>query len=53
MQSAQLVLALLIAVAALVTIARRLGIAYPIFPSSAASPWASYRVPPASESTPI
>jgi len=31
MQSAQLVLALLIAVAALVTIARRLGIAYPIF----------------------
>ena len=32
MQSAQLVLALLIAVAVLVTIARRLGIAYPIFP---------------------
>jgi CPA1 family monovalent cation:H+ antiporter len=31
MQSAELVLALLIAVAALVTIARRLGIAYPIF----------------------
>src|ERR1700730_4146982 len=31
MQSAQLVLALLIAVAALVTIARRLGIAFPIF----------------------
>lgn len=31
MQSAHLVLALLIAVAALVTIARRLGIAYPIF----------------------
>src|SRR5260370_41542248 len=31
MPSAQLVLALLIAVAALVTIARRLGIAYPIF----------------------
>src|SRR6267142_1190676 len=31
MQSAQLVLTLLIAVAALVTIARRLGIAYPIF----------------------
>ena len=31
MQSAQLVLALLIAVAGLVTIARRLGIAYPIF----------------------
>src|SRR3989449_5034273 len=31
MQSAQLVLALLIAVAVLVTIARRLGIAYPIF----------------------
>lgn len=31
MQSAQLVLALLIAVATLVTIARRLGIAYPIF----------------------
>src|SRR6185369_447560 len=31
MQSAQLVLALLIAVAALVTLARRLGIAYPIF----------------------
>jgi monovalent cation/hydrogen antiporter len=31
MQGAQLVLALLIAVAALVTIARRLGIAYPIF----------------------
>src|SRR2546422_251784 len=31
MQSAQLVLALLIVVAALVTIARRLGIAYPIF----------------------
>src|SRR4029453_17428049 len=31
MQSAQLVLALLIAVAALVTIARRLGVAYPIF----------------------
>jgi len=31
MQSAQIVLALLIAVAALVTIARRLGIAYPIF----------------------
>src|SRR5262249_57367005 len=30
-QSAELVLALLIAVAALVTIARRLGIAYPIF----------------------
>src|SRR2546426_12456133 len=31
MHSAQLALALLIAVAALVTIARRLGIAYPIF----------------------
>src|SRR5262245_47740689 len=31
MQSAQLILALLIAVAALVTVARRLGIAYPIF----------------------
>src|SRR6266536_5283709 len=31
MQSAQLVLALLITVAGLVTIARRLGIAYPIF----------------------
>ena len=31
MQSAQLVLALLIAVAALVTLARQLGIAYPIF----------------------
>src|SRR5213594_1435465 len=31
MQSAQLILALLIAVAALVTIARRLGIAYPTF----------------------
>ena len=31
MQTAELVLALLIAVAALVTIARRLGIAYPIF----------------------
>jgi monovalent cation/hydrogen antiporter len=31
MQSAQLVLALLIAVAVLVTIARRLGVAYPIF----------------------
>ena len=31
MQSAHLVLTLLIAVAALVTIARRLGIAYPIF----------------------
>ena len=31
MQSAELVLALLIAVAALVTIARRLGIAYPVF----------------------
>ena len=31
MQSAELVLALLIAVAALVTIARWLGIAYPIF----------------------
>lgn len=31
MQSAQLVLALLIAVAALVTVARRLGVAYPIF----------------------
>ena len=31
MRNAELVLALLIAVAALVTIARRLGIAYPIF----------------------
>src|SRR5215510_16513828 len=31
MRSAELILALLIAVAALVTIARRLGIAYPIF----------------------